>query len=111
MAAENRLLAMLPASAYQFLHPYLELVRLETGQILAEDGEYHEHAYFLLTGVCSVIVHMDNGTSMEVGLIGSEGVATTATFLSDGIGRSDVVVQVTGRGQAHPLRPAPIDLR
>jgi CRP-like cAMP-binding protein len=96
MVRENRLLAMLPAEVYEGLSPRLTRVRLNTGQVLAEDGVELRYSYFPIEAVSSIIIYAANGDSLEVGLIGPEGMINTATFLSDGVAVGEIVVQRPG---------------
>lgn len=102
MAGDNRLLAMLPEPVMSALRPSLARVQLEVGQVLAEDGVQQPFAYFPEDAVCSVMVYTEDGGSLEVGLIGPEGVVSTATFLSNGVSVGEVVVQQTGNAQRIP---------
>jgi CRP-like cAMP-binding protein len=96
MAGENRLLAMLPAGVLERLAPSLISVHLNGGQVLAVDGVRLGSSYFPIDAVSSIIIYGDNGDSLEVGLIGSEGMINTATFLSDGVSVGEIVVQRPG---------------
>ncbi|MFN0071098.1 MAG: Crp/Fnr family transcriptional regulator [Chloroflexota bacterium] len=109
MDRENRLLAMLPADVIEHIRPHLDPVHLEIGQVVAEDGLRLRHAYFPVEAVCSVLIYAEDGDSLEVGLVGSEGMISTATFLSDGVGVGEVIVQRPGlalRMPAEMLRQA-----
>jgi len=109
MVRENRLLAMLPTDVYEYLAPNLSSVQLQAGQVLAEDGVVLHYNYFPTQAVSSIIIYADDGDSLEVGLIGSEGVIGTATFLSDGVAVGEIVVQRAGealRISASALREA-----
>ena len=102
MVRENRLLAMLPADVYEYLAPSLTSVQLHAGQVLAEDGVAMQHAYFPTEAVSSIMIYADDGDSLEVGLIGPEGVIGTATFLSDCVAVGEIVVQRTGEALRIP---------
>jgi CRP-like cAMP-binding protein len=109
MGGNNRLLAMLPAEVYERLSPSLSLVHLTTGQVLAMEGVALTFGYFPIDAVSSIMIYGDDGDSLEVGLIGSEGMINTATFLSDGVGPGEIVVQRSGdalRMSAVALREA-----
>jgi CRP-like cAMP-binding protein len=93
---------MLPADVYEYLAPSLTSVQLQAGQVLAEDGVAMQHTYFLTEAVCSIIIYADDGDSLEVGLIGPEGVIGTANFLSDGVAVGEIVVQRPGEALRIP---------
>jgi CRP-like cAMP-binding protein len=103
MVRENRLLAMLPDDVYDTLLPNLAPVELELGQLIAEEGVPQRYAYFPIDAVAAVIIYADDGDSLEVGLIGSEGVVSTSTFLSDGMAPGEIVVQRAGDAMRVPV--------
>jgi CRP-like cAMP-binding protein len=51
----------------------LELVRLKLHQVLHEPGETMKSAYFVNSGLISVLAVQPDGKSVEVGLVGKEG--------------------------------------
>lgn len=69
----NRLLAALPPEAYQRLVPHLETVILSPQQTLYEAGEAIDYVYFPHHCVISIINLMEDGSTIEVGLVGREG--------------------------------------
>jgi CRP-like cAMP-binding protein len=69
----NRLLAALPKSEYQVLQPYLEPVRLARGQVIYEPQDDIKHVWFITSGVVSLLAASIEGQTLEVGLIGNEG--------------------------------------
>ena len=56
-------------------------VDLPARTLLLEQGETPAHAYFLCTGVVSMVVTMAEGGSAEVGLTGHEGVVGAMQLL------------------------------
>jgi hypothetical protein len=72
-AIENRILAALPRKDYLDLLPSLMPVTLALGDVLYEtDGEI-KHVYFLNRSVASLIWSTESNLSIEVGLVGNEG--------------------------------------
>lgn len=69
----NLLLANLPKRESALLFASLELVRLKLHQIMHEAGEVIRSAYFMNSGMASVLTVQPDGRSVEVGLIGKEG--------------------------------------
>jgi len=69
----NEILLKLPASEFDKLSPKLELVRLRLHTLLHEAGEQIKSAYFVNTGLQSILTVQPDGKSVEVGLIGKEG--------------------------------------
>ncbi len=71
--AENRILLMLPASERKQLASESEVVSLALNEVLFEAGDCVDHAYFLNSGMVSLIAVGEDGNSIEVGVIGDEG--------------------------------------
>jgi CRP-like cAMP-binding protein len=69
----NQILLNLPAREREVLFPKLELVRLKAHQVLHEPGDTLKSAYFVNTGLVSVLSVFPDGKSVEVGLVGKEG--------------------------------------
>lgn len=106
----NRLLATLPAAEFQQLVPNLELVSLARGQVLYEVGQRIRYAYFLNNNtLASVVFTMENGASIEVDVVGSEGLVSIQAFLRPEVFPGRIVVQIAGsamRIRADALRTA-----
>jgi CRP-like cAMP-binding protein len=69
----NQILLHLPTRERELLFPKLELVRLNTHQLLHESGDTLKSAYFVNTGLVSILSVFPDGKSVEVGLVGKEG--------------------------------------
>ena len=69
----NRLLARLPHGDLNAMIGRFETVDLECGQRLYTAGQRMDHVYFPLSSFISLVATVDRTTSLEVGLIGREG--------------------------------------
>ncbi len=78
------------------LFPELEFVEVPQRTILNEAGGDISWAYFVASGVASVLNVMSNGASIEVGLIGSEGFVGLSLISGLRSSASQVVMQVEG---------------
>jgi CRP-like cAMP-binding protein len=96
---ENRLLASLPPPEFDRLQPNLEMVQLKLRGTINEPGTPFEHVYFPEQGLISVVAAMDDGDSIEVGTIGTEGMSGLPV-LSEGTSPYRHLVQIEG----HALR-------
>jgi CRP-like cAMP-binding protein len=71
----NRILAGLPRKEYARILPDLTSVTLlKSGQVLYEPGGVMHSAYFLDTAIVSILSVAEDGTSIEVSVVGDEGV-------------------------------------
>ncbi|WP_017319285.1 Crp/Fnr family transcriptional regulator [Mastigocladopsis repens] len=95
---QNRLLGALPASEYQRLVPHLELVTLPLHQVLYEPNEPITHVYFPHQAVISLITTMEDGSTIEVGLVGSEGMVGLPVILGGNITNNQAFVQIPDAG-------------
>lgn len=92
----NQLLAALPASEYEKIRPALERVTLERGQVLWEAEELNQHIYFPTTAMICMLYETESGQSIEVGMIGRQGLVGIATFMGDADLLHRVVVERAG---------------
>ena len=94
----NRVLASMPARAYQRLRVQLEPTVLEFGQVLYEPGESIRFVYFPIDCLISLLTAVDEHRTLEVGMVGKEGMAGMPFIL--GVGISGVRALVQGAGGA-----------
>jgi CRP-like cAMP-binding protein len=94
----NRILLSLPENEYQSLRPFLSFVQMQHHDSLHEPGERLEFAYFPNRGLVSLVVAMKEGKTVEVGVVGNEGLIGTPAVV--GLNRSPhrAVVQIAGDG-------------
>jgi CRP-like cAMP-binding protein len=90
----NRLLAALPPDDRARLTSGAERVRLPNGRILFEAGEPVRHAYFPLSGMVSILSVTPGGKSVEVAVVGSEGMVGLPAILGEGNSPYQAMVQL-----------------
>jgi CRP-like cAMP-binding protein len=95
-AYRNRVLAGLPKAEINRLKPHLSPVNLEQDKTLL-DGKA-PHAYFLEQGIASVVVSLKNGDTVEVGIIGIDGVVGLPILLGTEGAPGRTFVQIAGSG-------------
>lgn len=93
---DNRLLATLPRQEYERLLPYFELVRLTPGRILYNVGDTVHYAYFPKGGMISLLSITQAGRTVEVGMIGNEGMTGIPTVLRCNVAPYQIMVQFAG---------------
>ena len=101
-AEQNRLLRVLPLEEYAWLQRRLELVMLETKQVLAEPNEPIQFVYFPETSVVSMVNRMADGGGVEVGTIGNEGMVGLTVFLGVDALPSATLTQIRGEAKRIP---------
>ena len=97
LPAANRVLASIPTKDYRRLRAQLEPVSLTFGQILYEPGEIIR-VYFPLDCLVSLLTAVDKRRTLEVGMVGNEGMTGMPVVL--GVDVSGVRALVQGGGHA-----------
>ena len=70
----NRLLNALPSEEYDRISSSLKLVTFSLGEIIDHPDQQIRHVYFPTTALISLATTMRDGTMIEAGLIGDEGI-------------------------------------
>ena len=95
-ALKNHLLAALPAAEFDRIAPRLEKVSLQLGEVLYESGDQMTHVYFPTTAIISLLYIMENGTTAEIGIAGSNGLVGIALFMGGDTTSNRAIVQSGG---------------
>lgn len=94
----NRLLELSHPLDLRRLRPHLQPVVLEYRQSLYEANKPITSVYFPIDGVASLVNTMADGSSIEVGTIGNEGIVGLPVILGDRLAPTSAYIQVPGRG-------------
>lgn len=100
--SSNRLLAALPTDVYQRLQPALEPVTLALAQPIYQVGRAIDHVYFPAQALISLVFKCEDGATMEVGLVGREGLAGLSVLLGGMSHSHYAIVQVAGNAWRLP---------
>ncbi|MGF1514645.1 MAG: Crp/Fnr family transcriptional regulator [Elainellaceae cyanobacterium] len=92
----NRLLALLPEAEYLQIAPYLRYVKLSSGQVLYEPAETISTVYFPIHAMVSLVQIMEDGTTLEAGVVGSDGMLGYPVYLGGRQDSSRAIVQIPG---------------
>lgn len=104
---QNKILAALPGEEYDRLLSHLTPVSLPLGESLYETEDRIKYVYFVNTGVVSLVTHLKEGSGVEVGLVGNEGMVGLSIALGDDVSPSQAIVQIADgamRMEASALR-------
>lgn len=77
---QSRLLAALSPKGFRKLLPDMERVSLRLTQVLYERGDIIRYVYFPLDSLVSLLSAVDNRSTLEVGVVGNEGMTGTGFF-------------------------------
>lgn len=98
----NRLLATLPRKEYERLLPNLEEIPLLFEKVLYEAGGLILDVYFPTSGVVSLLAAVEERATLEVGLVGREGMVGLPVFMEVKTSGNRAVVQ--GAGSAFRMK-------
>jgi CRP-like cAMP-binding protein len=94
--SRNRILAALPSDEYQRLQPLLTPAELTHGIVLYETGGPVEHVYFPVNALISLVVPMEDGSAVEVGLVGNDGMSGMSALIGEAMSTDRAIVQIPG---------------
>ena len=77
----NRILSALPPEEFERLRPKLREVGLKAGKIIFDAEEPINDVYFINGGIVSWLATLEDGNTVEAGVIGPEGIAGMAVLL------------------------------
>jgi CRP-like cAMP-binding protein len=95
---KNRILASLPKAEIARLLPHLSEVDLPSGKTLMDANREITFAYFLETGLASVVVAMANGNTVETGITGNDGLVGFPVLLGTRSTPMRTFMQIPGMG-------------
>lgn len=95
---KNRILAFLPKAEILVLEPHLVELDLPRRQMLNNAGEKVQFAYFLEEGLASVVVMLANGATVEVGVVGREGMTGLPIIMGTDRIPCQTFIQMAGSG-------------
>lgn len=94
----NRLLSVLPPDEFTFLQPHLQAVSFPSGHFVALAGDSLKRCYFPNSGMISLLAETPNGSGIEVGFTGVEGMVGTPLLLGKNSMPYQALVQVPSDG-------------
>jgi CRP-like cAMP-binding protein len=100
----NRLLAALPRDEYQQLLPKFDASPLVFGEVIYEAGDRIRDVYFPTGGIISLLAAVEDRATLEVGIVGREGMVGLPAFMGVKTSANRAVVQ--GAGTAMSMKVA-----
>ncbi|RZI57300.1 MAG: Crp/Fnr family transcriptional regulator [Pseudomonas sp.] len=95
-SVHNGLLAALSSQDWSQLEPHLEMVELPFDQTVHTAGGPVDAVFFVETGMLSIIVTLEDGSQVEAGIAGPEGLAGLPLIFGDSHSITDSRVQLEG---------------
>jgi CRP-like cAMP-binding protein len=97
--SSNHILSRLSAADLALLEPHLKPVDLPVHRPLEDRNKRIDHVYFIEAGFASVVANGSGKPSIEVGIIGREGMTGLAIVMGQQQAPHDIYVQAAGKGQ------------
>ena len=92
----NEILLGLSRADLNLLLPRLEHVRFEVGHVLHETGDTLKSAYFVNSGLVSLVSVFPDGKGVEVGLVGKEGFIGLPVVVGFRTANTRAIIQIEG---------------
>lgn len=93
IAIGNRILAALPREDFARLAPHLTTVRLERDEVVYIAGDQIHYVYFPISGLISLFSTTETGSTVEVTMVGNEGIVGLPVILKNSMIPYEVGVQ------------------
>jgi CRP-like cAMP-binding protein len=100
----NQLLAALPTEEYRQLSSKLEQFALTYGENIYQYGKTIRYVYFPNSGIISLLAAVEESATLEVGIVGKEGIIGLPIFLGVKTSNNNAIVQ--GAGVAMRMKAA-----
>jgi CRP-like cAMP-binding protein len=99
----NRILLAVIEGTFRNLRPHIEFVELPQRLVLHEPNQKLEFAYFPNSGMISLVVVTANEKTVEVGMVGKEGVTAMPAAVGFPTSPLREIVQIEGEGFRVPV--------
>ncbi len=86
----------MPLDVWSKWEKSIEPIHLTAGQVLFESGDELKHVYFPFTAIISLTRSLKNGESIELAMVGAEGLVDTSGFMKSLIAANRGVVRREG---------------
>jgi CRP-like cAMP-binding protein len=94
----NRILASLSKADGDRIIPFLSRTIFEQGKTLLAPGEKSKFAYFMEDGLTSMVTSLSDGSTVEIGLLGREGMVGMHGLMGAGTQPFHSFIQLAGSG-------------
>jgi len=102
VAIGNKILAALPIEEFNRLTPHLTQVRLERDEVVYITGDQIRYVYFPINGLMSLLSTTETGSTVEVAMVGNEGIIGLPVILKNKLIPYEVTVQTAA--EAYRIR-------
>lgn len=92
----NSILHALSPDEFELIAPSLELISKSSGDVLYEVNEKLQYVYFPVTATASLLCGLEDGSSVEVAVVGNEGMLGISTFMGGETALTQATISATG---------------
>lgn len=103
MNTANWLLTKLPPDELKQLQPHLDRVTFKQYDVLIKPGETIDYVVFPETCLASLVIVLEDGSTVEGGSVGREGMVGIPALLEATSTTMETLIQVGGEGQRAPV--------
>ena len=100
---ENLLLASLSAESREIIHSQCTPVTLPLRFVLYTAGSVPADAYFITSGMASIVGSTSEGETAEVGIVGREGLTGATHLLGPAVAPTECFIQLSGAALKIPF--------
>lgn len=93
---KNKVLTALSPETYERVSEHLEPITLEQGTVLHEMEERIDQVFFINNGLISLLSLLSDGSTIEIGIVGREGLSDTSALLGSDVSPHQSLVQIQG---------------
>ncbi len=93
----NQILAALPRQQYALLFSHLEPVDLPRSKVLYHLADTISHAFFIMSGMVSLLATTQEGLTTQISMVGNEGMVGVPAILRVNKAPYQIKVQIPGR--------------
>jgi CRP-like cAMP-binding protein len=94
---QNHILASLPAKDYERILPDLKLIDMPLDWTMSESGDHINFLDFPISGIVSLMYSLEDGSTSETALVGSEGMVGISIYMGGESMPSSTEVQTAGQ--------------
>lgn len=102
---QNRLLALLSEADLERIAPYFSICEFDEHDVLVKRHEELRHIYFPNNLVGSIISQMEDGSSVEIGAVGNDGMSSVPALLGGTVAHETLICQIAGNAARVEIQP------
>ncbi len=93
---ENHILYALRQAEFELLEPHLELTTMSRAEVLFEAYDKLQYIYFPVTATASLLCCLEDGVSVEVAMVGSEGILGVSALMGRDVALTQAIINIPG---------------